>query len=79
MVTNQYACTFNDSAKLYYRETAFFITTAGYIGKGLIGAKKGDLVALITRVETPMILCKEGEYYRSKGPYYIHGFMLGEK
>ncbi|CZR66453.1 uncharacterized protein PAC_16354 [Phialocephala subalpina] len=79
MVTNQDACTFNDSAKIYCRETGFFVTTAGYMGKGLIEAKEGDLVALIAGVETPMVLRKEGEYYRSKGPCHVHGLMLGEK
>ncbi len=69
-----YACVYYTSIR-----TRLFITSGGILGKGLKAIQEGDLVALIAEVDFPMILRKEGDSYRSKGPAYIHGIMNGEK
>jgi hypothetical protein len=61
------------------KETRLFTTSDGYLGKGLKAIQEGDLVALIAGVHWPLIIRKEGDLYRSKGPAYIHGIMYGEK
>ncbi|KAE9367148.1 HET-domain-containing protein [Stipitochalara longipes BDJ] len=65
---------------IYYfcQRTRFFVTSSGRLGKGLKDIQEGDYVALIAGVDMPMILRKEGDLYRSKGPAYIHGTMFGE-
>ncbi|PMD32055.1 HET-domain-containing protein [Hyaloscypha variabilis F] len=66
---------------VYYtcRRTRLFITSGGLLGKGLKAIREGDFVALIAGVDYPMILRKEGDSYRSKGPAYIHNMMKGER
>jgi hypothetical protein len=61
------------------KRTRFFITSGGYMGRGLKAVQEGDLVALIAGVDMPMIIRKEGDLYRLKGPAYVHGIMRGEK
>jgi hypothetical protein len=76
---DQKACRFHVLAFHYCKGTRLFITSEGYLGKGLKAIREGDLVALIAGVDLPMIIRKEGDLYRLKGPAYIHGIMNGEK
>jgi hypothetical protein len=57
----------------YYacRGTRLFVTSTGYIGKGLKEVQEGDLVVLI--------VWKQGETYRLRGPCHVEGIMNGEK
>jgi len=59
--------------------TRFFITSAGYMGRSSRNIQKGDLITLIAGVDVPVIIRKEGDLYRIKGPAYVHGIMNGEK
>lgn len=59
--------------------TRFFITSGGCMGRGSKNIQKGDLIALIAGVDVPVIIRKEGDLYRIKGPAYVHGIMNGEK
>jgi len=59
--------------------TRFFITSGGYMGRSSRNIQKGDLMALIAGVDVPVIIRKEGDLYRIKGPAYVHGIMNGEK
>ena len=59
--------------------TRFFVTSGRYMGRGSKSIQEGDPVALIAGVNTPVIIRKEGDLYRIKGPAYIRGVMNGEK
>lgn len=59
--------------------TRLFVTSAGYIGRGLKEVQEGDLVVLISGVSRPLIVRKEGETYRLRGPCHVEGIMNGEK
>jgi hypothetical protein len=76
---NEKAMTFDSLLLHLCKETRLFITSDGYLGKGLKAIQEGDLMALISGVHWPLVIRKEGDLYRSKGPAYIHGIMYGEK
>jgi hypothetical protein len=76
---NEKAMTFDFLILHLCKETRLFTTSDGYLGKGLKAIQEGDFVALIAGVHWPLIIRKEGDIYRSKGPAYIHGIMYGEK
>lgn len=76
---NEKAITFESLLLHLCKETRLFTTSDGHLGKGLKAIQEGDLVALIAGVHWPLIIRKEGDLYRSKGPAYIHGIMNGEK
>lgn len=59
--------------------TRLFITSSGYIGKGLREIQEGDYVALISGVSMPLILRQQGEIYQVKGLCHVEGIMKGEK
>jgi len=70
---------FNLLAYYACRGTRLFVTSTGYIGKGLKEVQEGDLVVLISGVSRPLIVQKEGETYRLRGPCHVEGIMNGEK
>lgn len=76
---NRHADDFNFRAFAFCYRTRLFTTTAKYMGRGLKAIKEGDLVTLIKGLEIPVILRKEGDNYKIKGPCYVHGIMDGEK
>jgi hypothetical protein len=79
LASNNDAGFFDEASFLSCKRTRFFVTSGGYMGKGLKAIQEGDLVALIAGVDMPIIIRKEGDLYRVKGPAYIHGIMKGEK
>lgn len=61
----------------------FLTTSDGYIGTGPVDTKKGDVIALIPSVRTPMILRNSGSLvpnrYKVVGPAFVLGTMEGER
>ncbi|KAL8687732.1 MAG: hypothetical protein Q9218_006183 [Villophora microphyllina] len=57
-----------------------FITTEGYMGIGLAGVEKGDLVAVLKGCEMPVLVREYGgdDCMRFIGEAYVHGLMNGE-
>jgi len=77
--SHQGANTFHSLAFDFCRGTRLFLTSDGYVGRGLKAIREGDLVAVIAGVYLPIIIRKDGDVYRVKGPAYIQGIMRGEK
>jgi hypothetical protein len=70
---------FGTTAYLCSLRTRLFVTSTGYIGKGLKEVQESDFVVLISGVSKPLIVRKEGLHYRLKGPCHVEGIMNGEK
>ena len=49
------------------------------MGRGLREVQEGGYVVLISGVQMPLIVWKEGETYRLKEPCHVEGIMDGEK
>jgi hypothetical protein len=73
------AYAFGNAARQCSMRTRLFVTSTGYMGKGLKEVKEGDFVVLISGVSRPLIARKEGASYRLKGPCHVEGIMNGEK
>jgi len=76
---NENAMTFQKLAISHSLGMLFFTTEAGYMGKGLLSIRSGDVIVLIAGVDVPMIARKSSSTYRLQGPAYVHGIMHGEK
>ncbi|PMD42213.1 HET-domain-containing protein [Hyaloscypha variabilis F] len=60
-------------------QSRFFGTSLGYIGRGPIPIRQGDLVFILFGAKTPFILRKDQsmKLYRLVGEAYVHGIMGG--
>jgi hypothetical protein len=61
------------------QRTRHFATSRGLLGKGLRCIEEGDLVALVSGVDIPIIVRKEGNLYGAKDLAYVHEIIIGEK
>lgn len=71
--------TLQQEAALNTYQRTFLATKDGYMGIGPRWTQPGDSVALISGLNIPFIVRKEGQHYRLLGPVYIHGIMRGER
>ena len=71
--------TLQQEAALNTYQRTFLATKDGYMGIGPRWAQPGDSIALISGLNIPFIVRKEGQHYRLLGPVYIHGIMQGER
>lgn len=60
-----------------YGGTLFF-STNDYIGFGPPGITNGDFLCVVFGFPMPVLMRREGEYYRLVGPCYVYGLMDGE-
>jgi hypothetical protein len=64
--------------KKFEREASLFTTAAGHLGFGFGKIEHGDVIALLTGCDEPVILRKHGENWRLIGRVpYIHGDEFG--
>jgi hypothetical protein len=57
---------------------AFFVTKMGYMGTSLEAIQVGDTIVVFAGMNLPVVVRKEGDFYRLIGPTYAHGIMDGE-
>ncbi|OLN96821.1 Heterokaryon incompatibility protein 6, OR allele 2 [Colletotrichum chlorophyti] len=59
-------------------ESSMFRTSGGYIGRGGHSVQQGDVVTVLFGADMPVLLRREGSYYKIIGPCYVRGVMFGE-
>jgi hypothetical protein len=64
-----------DFATMYRK---LILTSTGMIGSGPPAMNPGDLVCILQGSETPIILRRQGKFYRLVGAAYVSGIMERE-
>lgn len=73
------ASRFSMDAIFFCQRTRLLATSSRYLCKALVEVQIGDYVVLISGVRMPLIVRKEGETYRLKGPCWAEVITKGEK
>lgn len=53
-------------------------TNEGYMGLAPAATRAGDIVAIVSGCDVPLVLRQEGNRFRVLGESYVHGMMSGE-
>jgi len=69
---------FEPEARGTCEQRVIFTTKTGYLGRGPLGMKVGDLVCILYGGPVPYVIRRSGGQYRFIGEAYIHDLMRGE-
>jgi hypothetical protein len=56
----------------------FFLSSSGYMGLGPLALQEGDMICILLGCDVPLLIRKEGDYYRLVGECFVWGLMDGE-
>jgi len=72
------AALFHSTAVRYARQRIFLTTQRGFFALAPRSARQGDSVVLLSGLQYPFVLRRNGGKWRILGPAYVHGVMDGE-
>jgi hypothetical protein len=74
----QYTSAYRNALATSLLGRSFFTTTTGFLGIGVPGIRRGDVITILFGAELPFVLRQNGEVCQMIGACYVSGMMDGK-